>query len=216
MYLMSFHDPATQLPGDAFPRLLERAREGDAVAMEALFERFYPTVRRLVHASLSRDVRVGRPWLHSRFSTGDVVQEVFRSLLKNLASFRGRTEDAFCGYLAMVVRNRLVDAVRFHEAAQRDGRRTAGEEPEGDETPATDERLEDDPGDEEVDLFLELLATFDEREQLLLRGRLEQDVSFRALAEQLGYSSRSAAQRRFYAAQAKIAVLMRQRLGERG
>ena len=104
--------------------LLAAARRDDAVAIDELFRRFYPRVQHLVHRDLSRDLRTKRPWLSSRFSTGDVVQEVFRKLLRNLNGIEADTEAAFCGYLSVVIRNRLLDAIRFHEAARRDGRRT--------------------------------------------------------------------------------------------
>lgn len=208
---MSSKEHPTELTNSGFDELLAASKRGDSDAMEQLFQLFYPTVERMVHAGLSRDLRVGRPWLHSRFSTGDVVQEVFRGLLRNLDSFKGATEAAFCGYLAMVVRNRLIDAVRFHEAAQRDGRRTAPELEDEEAQHQGSGPGTDAASSEELRHFREIIGTFEEREQLLLRGRLEQDVSFKDLAEQLGYSSRSTAQRVFYAAQAKLVIRLRQR-----
>ncbi len=200
-----------QPAGRPFEPLLAAARTGDTGALDELFERFYPTVERMVHAKLAKDVRVGRPWLNSRFSTGDVVQDVFRSLLHKIDSFQGKTEEAFAGYLAMVVKNRLIDAVRFHQADQRDGRVTHSDE-DGVRLPDSS----DGPGTglistEEHHALLEALKTFEEREQLLIRGRLEQDIPFHELAEQLGFSSRSAAQRCFYSAQAKLALMLRKR-----
>lgn len=166
-----------------FQSTLEAARDGDPAAMDSLFEEFYPRVSRMVHRGLSRDLRSSRPWLTARFSTGDVVQEVFRSLLKDLRGFKGTSEDAFSGYLAMVVRNRLVDAIRFHEAAQRDGRRTMPSVEEADAVsphsdPATDALQAD-----EAESFREILKTLPETEQLLLRARLEQGARFSDLAE---------------------------------
>ena len=90
-----------------FRMILEAARRGDRAATEVLFRRFYPGVERMVHRSLSQDLRSNRPWLNVRFSTGDVVQDVFRSLLRDLSGFEGDTEGTFSWYLAMVVRNRL-------------------------------------------------------------------------------------------------------------
>ncbi len=199
-----------------FDALLEAARKGREPAIEELFRRFYPQVQSMAHARLAADVRVGRPWLDARFSTGDVVQDVFRSLLRDLRAFRGSTEEAFCGYLAMVVKNRLVDAIRFHQADQRDGRRTAdgaleSERPAQGQSPGTELAWI-----ERIRAFQEALERFDEREQLLLRGRLEHDASFQDLAEQLGYSSRSAAQRVFYRAQAELTIFLRKKGGGEG
>jgi len=194
--------------------LLEGARQGDREALEELFERLYPRVQRMVHGHLARDMRQGRPWLASRFSTGDVVQEVFRSVLSDLDSFSGSGEDALIGYLAMVVRNRLIDAIRFHEASRRDGRRRGSETaawraPDQGEGPDAAAATA-----EEVRRLHEALAAFPEREQLLLRARYEGTVSLRELAEQLGYSSESAARRAFHAAQAKLAMRLSSPGGE--
>lgn len=192
-----------------FQELLGAARTRQDAALDELFRRFYPKVERMVHHGLAGDMRLKRPWLAARFSTGDVVQEVFRSLLRDLSGFEGQTEEAFVGYLAMVVRNRLLDAVRYHEAAQRDGRRTKDVE-EGKHAaspaagPATGVAHLD-----ELEILHGVLETFPERERLLLRGRLEQGVRFADLAVSLGFSSKSAAKRAFYSAQAQLAIRMR-------
>lgn len=196
-------------PESSFARTLERAREGEAGAVEALFERFYDRVQRMVHMSLARDLRTSRPWLLARFSTGDVVQDVFRSLLGDLSGFRGETEDAFAGYLAMVVRNRLIDAVRFHEAAQRDGRLSAGDLELGERDSAEAEPSDQAARAEEIERFEAILAGFEERERLLLRERLERETSFEELAQVLGYGSRDAARRAFYALKARVAIELR-------
>ncbi len=210
--------PKDPLPtsGSDFATILGAARAGDEKALEELFERFYPSVERMVHAGLSRDLRLNRPWLNTRFSTGDVVQEVFRSLLRDLSGFEGSTREAFIGYLALVVRNRLLDAIRFHEAARRDGRRSRDAE-EGvnaassEAGPATGAASSD-----SIRAMIEILDTFPERDRLLLRGRLEQGVRFADLAEQLGFSSKSAAKRAFYAAQAQLAIRIRKGLSGDG
>ncbi|QDV08545.1 RNA polymerase sigma factor [Planctomycetes bacterium Poly30] len=159
----------------------------------------------MVHQQLAGDIRMHRPWLRSRFSTGDVVQEVFRSVVQDLNAFGGKTADAFCGYLAMMVRNRIMDAIRFHQAARRDGRRGQPIDhtpvAEGNRTP-----FDEAASQEELTHFLDVLSTFPEREQLLLRARLEDQETFDQLKDQLGYGSISAVRRAFYAAQAKLAV----------
>lgn len=192
-----------------FATLLENARRADPEALDALVRRFYPEVQRLVHLRLARDMRHHRPWIAARFSTGDVVQSVFEGVIRDLGAFAGKTEEAFVGYLAAVVRNRIVDAVRFHEAAQRDGRRASSitqrlELKSGELDPA--EAL---VSEEAMGELLLALAEFEPRVQHLLRARLEGLASFRELADQLGYGSESAARRACFAAQAKLAVRLR-------
>lgn len=206
---------ADETAGGDLSATLERARAGDEGAREELFRALYPTVERLVHRGLSQDVRRGRPWLAARFSTGDVVQEVFRRLLADLPSFVGTHERALVGYLAASIRHRLIDAVRFHEASQRDGRRTVVQPDERDPTAHARSPVSDVASIEEIERFQSILQGFPERERLLLRGRIEDDARFQDLAEQLGYSSTSAAKRAFYAAQATLVVRIRQR-GDEG
>ena len=199
--------------GSAYPFgiVLAAARQGDGAALDSLAGRFYPTVERIVHHRLATDLRTSRPWLTARFSTGDVVQEVFQGVLRDLGAFAGETEEAFVGYLAMVVRNRIIDAVRFHEADRRDGRRSSptpdGFELEGDAADPSHSAA----SQEEVQRLFEALQHFPEREQLLLRARMEGVASFGELASQLGYGSESAARRAFYSAQARLTLHLKER-----
>ncbi|MCR9247473.1 MAG: sigma-70 family RNA polymerase sigma factor [bacterium] len=205
--------PRTEEPDPSFERMLAAARIGGRDAREELFSRFYPRVERQVHAALARDVRVGRPWLSTRFSTGDVVGEVFRSALKDLARFEGSSEGEFASYLTTLVRNRLLDIVRYHEADRRDGRRTKARE-DNDETSPHDGPATDAVTSEHRELYEIVLATFEEREQRLLRGRIEQNLEFKDLMQRLGFGSLSATRRAFYGAQAQFVIRFRQRLAD--
>lgn len=191
-----------------FLELLSKARKGRAEALEELFQGFYPVVQRLVHKGLARDLRVNRPWLAARFSTGDIVQEVFRSVLKDLSTFAGTTEGAFIKYLTMVVSNRLVDAIRYHEAGRRDGRRTAALNGTSGPGRRSEEPEQQAAAAEEMERMQRALAQLPERERLLLRARFEGTGTFRDLGEQLGYGSETSVRRAFYAAQARLAILL--------
>ena len=122
----------------------------------------------------------------SRFSTGDVVHSVFESVLWDLGAFAGRTEEAFVGYLATVVRNRILDALRFHQAAQRDGRLGQALTGEFDAEGSEADPAEFAAATEEAARLLAAIAKFEPRVQHLLRARIEGLASFRELAEQLG------------------------------
>jgi RNA polymerase sigma factor (sigma-70 family) len=201
---MEIVDPTT-----AFDVALQAARRGDAEALEFLAERFYPVVQRLVHRRLELDLRASRPWLATRFSTGDVVQEVFLGVLKDLGAFAGDNEGAFVGYLAMVVRNRIIDAIRFHEAERRDGRRVGLSADQLDLAGPGDDPAAGLRAAEEQTRLREALMRFEPREQLLLRARLESLATFRELAEQLGYHDESGARRAYYAAHARLALALK-------
>ncbi len=111
----------------------------------------------------------------------------------------------------MVVRNRLLDAIRFHQAAQRDGRRTSTSVEDTDPSSLRNGPATNASSIEEAATFHELLAGLDEREQLLLRARLEQGTKFQDLADRLGYPSKHAARRAFYATQARLVILLNRR-----
>lgn len=192
-----------------FAVALDLARSGDAEALEHLFQTFYPRVEAMVHARLARDLRTARPWLAARFSTGDIVQEVFRSVLQHLHSFVGEDEGAFAGYLAMLVRNRIVDAVRFHEASNRDGRQSREPLDGAPVQVPGPSPLEAAERTEEVERLRSLVEDLPERERLLVRARLEGSASFTELASLLGYGSASSARRAFHTAQAQLVLDLR-------
>jgi RNA polymerase sigma factor (sigma-70 family) len=195
-----------------FTSTLNLARKGDASALDELATHMYPTVQAEVHRKLSMDLRVGRPWLASRLSTGDIVQDVFSSVIRDVKAFSGETEEAFRGYLAMVIRNRILDSIRFHEAARRDGRRRRSLEGNVDEVgPAKQpDPMENAIMEESNTLVWKAMADLDEKDQLLVRARMEGSTSFAELAEQLGYGSESSARRAFFEAQAFLALRLRE------
>ena len=197
-------------PDSEFLRKLAAAQAGDHETLAALVDAYYPRVEAMVHRSMRHSIRAKRPWLSSRFSTGDIVQEVFRSLLKDLNAFKAESEEDFVAYMATLVRNRLVDAIRFHEASLRDGRRT---DPVSewmnrqvlDPGPATQAAMAD-----ELRAFNRTMETFPLREQLILRGRIVQGLNFQELADLQGYPSKYAARRAFYRAQALFLIRTQQ------
>ena len=193
----------------SFRDALKAAREGNRSVLERLCARLYPRVEGLVHQSLAQGGG-GRPGhLASVFSTGDVVQDVFWSMIQNLESMHATTEEGVIGYLAMIVRHRLIDMVRFYEADRR--RMPRGE---GSGHPLSVES--GGAGPPTLAMFSEVrekltdaLDEFDERRRLLLRERLSADATFEELAGQLGYPSPDAARKAFYVAQAALLIKLR-------
>jgi RNA polymerase sigma factor (sigma-70 family) len=189
------------------PALVPMSGTDDRLA--ELCQRYYGDVQRRVHRLLSRDIRRGRPWLAALLSTGDIVHEVFLGVTRDYHQLRGTSDQAFVAYLARLVRNRLIDSVRHHEAARRDQRRTEptdGELAAGDRSPGS--KLS---GREDVEDMHRILAQLPERDRALLHGRLEDGESFLTLARSLGYASADSARKAFAAVQAR--VLTRLQLG---
>ncbi|MBK7875935.1 MAG: sigma-70 family RNA polymerase sigma factor [Planctomycetes bacterium] len=174
--------------------------------MEELARRFYPAVQQLVHHRLDSDLRRGRTWLNAHFSTGDVVQSVFESVLQDLRAFQGTTDEAFIGYLAAVVHHRIIDALRFHEASRRDARRNLRLDTDFDTEGAEPDPAEAAMRSDDLAALQDALSRFEPREQHLLRARMDGLASFQELAEQLGYGSESAARRAYFDAQARLLI----------
>ncbi|MBK8975646.1 MAG: sigma-70 family RNA polymerase sigma factor [Planctomycetes bacterium] len=199
-----------------FHDLLQRARSGDAESLDGLVRRHYPAVQRLVHRWLAADVRVSRRWSTAMFSTGDVVHDVFVSVLHDLGEVRAANEQTFAALLASLVRNRIMDAVRRHEAACRDSRRAV----HASEADACSQRPDDDPAfcaeqRDAVDAYRAGLANLRHREQELLRRRLELELPFQQLATELGYPSEDAARKAFGSARARLLSRLARSLGMR-
>lgn len=201
--------PVTTGP-DTFEPLLDAARRGEEGALDALCARLYPRVQQCVHRALAADVRRNRPWLGALFSTGDVVQEVFLGVLKDIEDFRGHTEVAFVHYLATLTKNRLVDAIRFFEASRRDRRRVGhGEDVLGalEEGGGGPEELA--IATEQIARFHRALSSFSERDRALLRARIEDAAAFEDISQALGYASADSARKAFHVAQAKLLARLR-------
>ena len=205
--MSSSNPPPTSGSLDFLP-LIDAARAGDSRALQSLVEHFYPTVSRMVHRSMAADLRLKKPWIASLFSTGDVVQEVFQSVLRSLESVESTSEEAFVGYLAMLVRNRLIDSVRFHEAARRDGRRVGVLEARPEPVSAQHGPATQACSAEELGLFRTALQSFAPRERHLLRERIEGGAPFQVLADRLGYASADSARKAFYVAQARLLLAL--------
>ncbi|MDF1801135.1 MAG: sigma-70 family RNA polymerase sigma factor [Planctomycetota bacterium] len=193
----------------SFPRLLAAARAGDGRAQESLFRRYYAQVERIAHAQLRRGLGRRRPQMLARFSTADVVQEVFRSLLGNLSTLRGTTEGEFVTFVTRVVRSRVQDAIRHHSADRRDYRRSQASLPGAGLGELPSRPAPERPGST-MDGLLErqeaALASLSPLERGLFRARIERGARFEELAREFGYTSRYAARRAYFAAQAKLAV----------
>ncbi|MEZ5962310.1 MAG: sigma-70 family RNA polymerase sigma factor [Planctomycetota bacterium] len=98
-------------PADA--ELYERAKNGDAAALEALLEQYLPHLHAFVRLRLDAAVR-------ARESSMDVVQSVCRELLASRHRFEFRGEDRFRAWLFTSALHKILEKQRFHRLAKRD------------------------------------------------------------------------------------------------
>lgn len=206
--------PGGEQGGD-WTGLVQRCVAGEGDARDELVRRFYPRVQATVHRQLETDFRRRHRWILPLFSTRDVVQDVFASVVDGLADCEFENEAAFIGYLCTMVRNRLLDAVRFHEAAKRDARRDARtgdeeatfESPDANaEAPILAAQLA-----EQATLLREVLDELPERQRVLLTMRIVDEETFPAIAKALGFASAETARQAFVDAQARLLVKLRVR-----
>ena len=85
--------------------LLHRARLGDADALNDLFARYLPSLRRWARGRLPR-------WTRDLRDTDAVVQETLVQTLKHIGDFQPRHEGALQAYLRQALVNRVRDEVR--------------------------------------------------------------------------------------------------------
>lgn len=97
--------------------LLERAKDGDAAALDRLLTRYLRPLQRWASGRLPR-------WARDLSDTRDLVQETLVQTLRNIWTFRPRREGALQAYLRQAVMNRIRDEIR------RSRRRPASEDSE--------------------------------------------------------------------------------------
>ena len=78
---------------------------GDASALDGLFARYLPRVRRLVASRLGRSPA-------ALASVDDLVQDTFRDAVDSADRVELRSDGAFCNWLAQVVGNNVRDHQR--------------------------------------------------------------------------------------------------------
>ena len=160
--------------------LLARARSGDAEALDELFGRYVPLLRRWAAGRLPRRVR-------DLADTPDLVQETMLQVFKNIEGFQHRGEGAFHAYLRQAVMNRIRNEIR-----------NAGRRPERvelDEGAADDgvSPLEAAIGTEAVEQYEEALQRLRDEERELIVARVELGLTYAEVADAVGKSSPDAA-----------------------
>jgi RNA polymerase sigma-70 factor (ECF subfamily) len=176
-----------------FLDLVERARDGDAAAIERLLRDFEPEVRLMVRIRLPRTLR-------DQFDSMDFVQAVWTSLFTGPSRPDLDFADAghFRGYLAGVVRNKVWEEYRRRTRSRkydvrREQRLHVRRHGEG-EIDATRELTAPDPSPSQAlqadERMAQLLAGRTPSESEILRLRRE-GLTLEEIAERVGLSERT-------------------------
>lgn len=175
------HPRGTDADGpDATVHLLRRARAGDRDALDRLFARFGPELRRFARGRLPR-------WARDIADTPDLVQETLLQVFKHVDRFEDRGDGAFRAYLRQAVMNRIRNEVR------RADRRPPGEVLSADLRDEGPSPLEAAIGSQAVAEYEEALARLREEERELVIARVELGLSYTEIAAATGRASANAA-----------------------
>ena len=162
--------------------LLEKFRNGDEEAATSLFHRY---VRRIAHVAQKQCATE----LQSRLDSDDVIQSVFRTFFRRVATgqYQVPSGEELWKLLVVITLNKIRSLGEHHRAAKRDIRSTTS----GEDWIAQSQDLH--AGQELTELRLlieEILNKLPETQQKMVQLRLE-GHEFKEIAEQVGRSKRS-------------------------
>jgi RNA polymerase sigma-70 factor, ECF subfamily len=156
-------------PGTTSVELVLRARTGDRQALELLFDRYVPVLRRWAAGRLPRGAR-------DLVDTDDVIQDTLIKTFRNVDAFVPRHDGAVAAYLRQALHNRIRDEARRVQARPRmaelsDGRPDVAASP-----------LEEAVGREALARYEEALRRLSDDERELVLARIELGFSYDEIA----------------------------------
>lgn len=160
--------------------LLEEARGGDDHAVDTLFARLIPGLRRWARGRLP-------PFARELCDTQDVVQDTVLSALRNLEHFEVRHPGALLGYLRQAVLHRICDEVR--RAQRRPVAQELVDHPDEEAISPLDRMLTE----HEVERYEAALGRLRPEDQAAILCRIEQQLSYEEMAVALGKPTANAA-----------------------
>jgi len=176
--------------------LLERARSGDAEALDRVFARHLKPLQRWISGRLPR-------WARDMADTDDLVQDTLLQTFKRIEGFEPRRVGALQAYLRQAVLNRVRDELR------RKGRRPDSTDLEGVAVPEEGSPLEEAIGREAVGNYERALQRLRPEEREAIIARVELGYSYEELAEALGKPSVDAARKAAQRALLRLAEEMK-------
>ena len=165
---------------DSTLSLLTRARGGDNEALEELFARYVPLLRRWAAGRLPRRLR-------DLADTPDLVQETMLQVFRKIEAFEHRGEGAFQAYLRQAVMNRIRNEIR-NVGRRPDRIQLDDRAPDEGLSP-----LEAAIGTEAVEQYEAGLQRLNDQERALVVARVELGLTYSEVAEATGKASADAA-----------------------
>ncbi|HEX2446365.1 MAG TPA: RNA polymerase sigma factor [Vicinamibacterales bacterium] len=187
-------DPTGNL--DSTFQLIDRARRGDAAALETLFTRHLKPLQRWARGRLPR-------WARDLADTDDLVQDTLLQTFKRIGDFEPRRVGALQAYLRQAVLNRLRDELR-RKARQPQATDLDGLEADGSQSP-----LEEAIGREAVERYERALVRLRPEDREAIIARVEMDYTYEELAQALGKPTPDAARKAAQRALVRLAEEMK-------
>jgi RNA polymerase sigma factor (sigma-70 family) len=172
--------PGTPKPLETTVELLDRMRRGDRDALDQLFERCLPALRRWARGRLPAAAR-------GALDTQDLVQDTVLNSLRHLNAFESRHEGALQAYLRQAVLNRIRDEAR------KIPRRPAATELTDSQPAHSASPLDIAIGREGVERYEKALQKLRPADREAIVGRLELQYDYKELAVLLGKPNANAA-----------------------
>jgi RNA polymerase sigma-70 factor (ECF subfamily) len=161
-------------------QLLAQARAGDEAALDEVFARSIPPLKRWARGRLPR-------WARGLVDTDDLVQETVIGTLRQIDVFEYRADAGLQAYLRQAVMNRIRNEIR--RASRRPAADPLGSARE-DPAPSPLEAL---LGKQTIEAYDAALAQLDPQEREAIIGRVELGFSYAELAKALDRPSADAA-----------------------
>lgn len=183
--------------------LIARAKNGDAEAVEAIFQRAVPPVLKWAHGRLPTSMR-------SKMDTEDLVQQAVLRAIPRLAHFEARDVGAMQAYLRQSVINEIRTVLRRVRRVQ-----------ELDELHDNHESNEDSPlevaiGNETYDNYREALGVLRPSDRDLVLARVEAHWTNDQIADHFGYRTVNAARVAVIRALARLRTALDERQSGEG
>jgi len=177
--------------------LLDRARTGNAAALDQLFARLYAPLRRWTKGRLPG-------WARDLADSDDLVQEALVQTFKSIGRFEARGSGALQAYVRQSILNRIRDELR------RSARRPPTTGFDGTEVDGSLSPLERLVGREAVERYERALARLGPRDRDVVIARLELGLEYTEVRALIGAPTIGAARKAAERALLRLAEGMRQ------
>jgi RNA polymerase sigma-70 factor (ECF subfamily) len=174
------HHADADVAADATYQLLERARGGDRDALDILFARHIPALRRWASGRLPR-------WARDMSDTQDLVQDTVLQVFKRVDAFEPRGDGALQAYLRQALLNRIRN--EFRGKGRKPPFECLDEQAPSDRTSPLDAAIRQ----QQLDRYDAALSRLSELERELIVARVEEGMTYEEIADAVGKPSWNAA-----------------------